>query len=353
MICPTCRNQIQLTEYACPSCGFRLPVQTPQQRYAYEYQMNMYYQQMLLQQAQQQNQPLPQAQSFPQEQPIPQGTPPVAPIRAEAATPQRTEPILPEEVSETEPEPVKKKKKKTASPYSRFIPIIAGTVLGIALLGAVIYFITTRNNDRPDVTVSSPEDVPLPAENNVPGEDVTVPAENNASAEDEEIGDFSEIEALGDVNVDSGLFNVEVTLPSDFVDGVTQEELDSTVSERGFKSATLNTDGSVTYVMTKAKHQELLTEIRQQIDDSLAEIGTSSDYPSISSVTANEDYTHFTVNLPDGNMSLTDSFVTLQLYMSGGMYGIFSGNRADNIQVDFVNEATGEIIETANSKNLQ
>lgn len=40
------------------------------------------------------------------------------------------------------------------------------------------------------------------------------------------------------------------------------------------------------------------------------------------------------------------------LYTYGGMYNIFNGTEADNIHIDFVNESSGEVIDTADSKNM-
>ena len=42
----------------------------------------------------------------------------------------------------------------------------------------------------------------------------------------------------------------------------------------------------------------------------------------------------------------------LSLYMYGGMYAIFSGDEVDNIHVDYVNAASGEIISSADSKDM-
>ena len=42
----------------------------------------------------------------------------------------------------------------------------------------------------------------------------------------------------------------------------------------------------------------------------------------------------------------------MALYMYGGMYGIFAGEKVDNVQVDFVNADSGEIISTGNSKDM-
>ena len=79
----------------------------------------------------------------------------------------------------------------------------------------------------------------------------TTATENAAEISD----DLSDLEALGDVEVDEGLFDVELTIPKDYVGETTQENLDALAAEKGFKSITLNPDGSATYIMTKKTAQ--------------------------------------------------------------------------------------------------
>lgn len=166
---------------------------------------------------------------------------------------------------------------------------------------------------------------------------------------DEENTDFN---GLGDVDVDEGLTEVSITVPADYIGDSTQEDLDKEVKEKGFISATLNADGSATYVMTKDQHTELMKQIVQSIDESLAEYIGSEDYPNITAIEANENYTSFTVTTKSTELSFMESFLVMGLYMYGGMYGIFSGEKVDNIHVDFVNADTGEIIDAADSKDM-
>ena len=53
------------------------------------------------------------------------------------------------------------------------------------------------------------------------------------------------------VEVDENLLTMEITMPAEYMEDTTQEDLDEAVKEYGFISATLNDDGSSTYVMTK------------------------------------------------------------------------------------------------------
>ena len=188
-----------------------------------------------------------------------------------------------------------------------------------------------------------------------------VRAETSDAVEETESADSSEstvdaldaLESAGEVEVDEGLFDVTITLPADYIDeGTTQEDLDKTAEEKGYQSAILNEDGSVTYVMTKAQHQELLEDTKQSIDEAIAEIAESEDYPSITDITANDDYTNFTVTTNHEELDMSESFLVLGLYIYGGMYAVYSGEEVDNIHVDFVNSETGEIITSSDSSEM-
>lgn len=155
------------------------------------------------------------------------------------------------------------------------------------------------------------------------------------------------------VDVDKNLFNVELTIPASYVgEDVTQESLDAKVVEDGFKSATLNTDGSVTYVMSKDQHNEMMDEVKASIDSSITEYIGSTDTPSITAIETNDDYTEFKVKLSTDTLGFGESFTALTFMIYGAMYNVFNGTEADNIAVSYINQATGEVIHTTNSSDL-
>lgn len=168
----------------------------------------------------------------------------------------------------------------------------------------------------------------------------------------EKNGERNGLDAIGDVDVDSGLFNVTLTVPADFIGEITQEQLDESTKENGYKSATLNNDGSVTYVMTKAQHQDMMEGIRKSIDDSLSEMANSEEYPSIVKIEANSDYTKYTVTLNTEEVGIMEGLASMGLYIFSGTYHIFNGTEPGNINVQYVNEATGKVIDETNSENL-
>jgi len=163
--------------------------------------------------------------------------------------------------------------------------------------------------------------------------------------------------AEGGIDVDKGLMNVEITIPAESAEyyGFTfesQEEADAYAKEQGFKSATLGDDGSVTIVMSKSQHEKTMEGLSKTIDEALQEMIGSEDYPNITAVEHNDNYTSFTVTTKSEELGFNESFSVLSFYIYGGMYNSFNGTPADNIHVDFINEASGEVIDTFDSENM-
>ena len=91
------------------------------------------------------------------------------------------------------------------------------------------------------------------------------------------------------LEVEKKLLTVEITLPASMFDSdsevaesgeetasddveiheTPEEYCNRIVKEDGYLSAVPNTDGSVTLTMTKAKHSEMMAEMKQSIDDNI------------------------------------------------------------------------------------
>ena len=155
----------------------------------------------------------------------------------------------------------------------------------------------------------------------------------------------------GGIEVDEGLLTVTITIPADIIGEISQADLDKQLAEKGYKSATLNSDGSVTYVMTKAKHKELMKEMAAEFDKSFQEM-LNDEESSIVSITHNDDFTEFKIGYDGDEVGLADSFTVLVFYMAGAMYGAFNGKTPENVHVVFVNSKSGETIQEGDSKNL-
>ncbi|RHF94800.1 hypothetical protein DW650_09175 [Roseburia sp. AM23-20] len=164
--------------------------------------------------------------------------------------------------------------------------------------------------------------------------------------------DISELNAIGDIDVDKNLFDVTITVPADLVGDTTQEELDAKAADSDIHSITLNDDGSATYVMSKSQHKKMMQELADNINSTLSDMVGSEDYPNFTDIKANSDFTNFTVTTTSTELDLTDSISIMGFYMYGGMYAIFNGSDVGNIHVDFVNADSGEIINSADSSDM-
>ena len=186
-----------------------------------------------------------------------------------------------------------------------------------------------------------------------PQTSATTQATTDSTISTETTTGFDDLEALGEMEVDQNFFTVEITVPAEFIDeGTTQESLDTQVSASGYISATLNDDGSVTYVMTKAAHNEMMNGIRDTLQQSLSEMVGSEEFPSFTKVEANDDFTQFTIETTSTELGLVESFSVLGFYMFGGMYHAFNGTQVDDIAVTFINADTGETVGEAHSSDM-
>ena len=89
----------------------------------------------------------------------------------------------------------------------------------------------------------------------------------------------------------------------------------------------------------------------QESEESAIEMIASEDY-SFTKIEPNSDFTKFAVTTTSSELNLAESFSVLAFYMYGGMYNIFNGTEVENIAVDFINEATGQIMNSVNSRDM-
>lgn len=163
----------------------------------------------------------------------------------------------------------------------------------------------------------------------------------------------ADIESVGDIEVENKLLTVTLTMPADFVGETTQEELEKSAKETGnFISVKLNDDGSATYIMTKSAHKELMDTTRAEFEQELQEMVRSEDYPKITEIKVNDDFTKFEVTTENEEPDLSESFAVFGFYMMSGTYHVFDGTQVDNCQVIFYNAQTGEVIQEANSSEI-
>lgn len=156
------------------------------------------------------------------------------------------------------------------------------------------------------------------------------------------------------INVEKKLFDVEVTLPAMFFTDTTPEEITAAAKEKGFYECTVNDDGSVTYKMSTAQHKEMLKEVADRIQESIDSVmNDATMYQSFQEIKHNDDMSQFDIIVDKNSFGLFDSIAAMMFYIDGALYQTLSGKATDAIDVivNFVDSATGEIINTASYKN--
>ena len=91
----------------------------------------------------------------------------------------------------------------------------------------------------------------------------------------------------------------------------------------------------------------MLTGIKEKAEDAFEKMIESDTY-NILAISHNDSYSVFEVTLGSDTLGLADSFSVISFNLFGGVYSIFSGNKAESILVNFY-DPDGNLIETADS----
>ena len=157
------------------------------------------------------------------------------------------------------------------------------------------------------------------------------------------------------MTVDEGLFEVEITLPASFFEEESEEEIRAKAEENGFRACIVQEDGSVTYKMTKAKHREMLEEMRADLDESISEMIHGEDaVKSFRKIEHAEDFSSFDIYVDRAEYTSLDGLYVLAFYLSGAYDQAFDGkdiNRID-VVVNFIDEATNETFASSSYRDF-
>jgi hypothetical protein len=225
--------------------------------------------------------------------------------------------------------------------------IILTLITTIVFTGCSSNSSTTADQSQEAAVIAEKENI-----TNLESENVDKTEEKSSASENSTEADL-ETETVVDTEVEEKSTTVEITLPALYAEGTTQEELDQTCADYNFMSATLNEDGSVTYIMTKAAHELFMNVLEEELKNELLTMIGSTDYPSITAIETNNDYSEFNVTTNSTELSSNDSISAFIFYTAGGMYNLCNGNESANITVNFINADTGDVIYTGNSSEME
>lgn len=165
----------------------------------------------------------------------------------------------------------------------------------------------------------------------------------------------TEAQDAASIESDSHLLTVEVTLPAS-VDDATDADLEELRKDPGYVSIVRNSDNSITYVMTKDKQKELLNKLETRWSDFAANTPGSSDYPNVTKLEVNNDFSKFTITVKATNkdeIGVPEIALASVFYSFGGAYRGYSCDADTSVTVEYVCDSTGEVIATGNSGNVQ
>jgi hypothetical protein len=182
-----------------------------------------------------------------------------------------------------------------------------------------------------------------PSESQEPDEDAGMSSSSQSDTDEAENGENQAVE------VDEGLFEMEVTVSADFLGELTEEEIASNAEDAEFSDYAINPDGSVTYKMSRAVYEAALQEMKTGLDESIQE--SIEEYPDvIRSITYNSAVTEFEV-LVDRAAYEADfgiGFIAFSFGIGGLFYQMFEGVPEDEqeVLIEYVDEATEGVIDT-------
>ncbi|MCF6461597.1 hypothetical protein [Clostridium sp. Cult3] len=146
------------------------------------------------------------------------------------------------------------------------------------------------------------------------------------AGKDETVLETDEEESTEGITVDKSLLSVDITLPSALIDDVSDFNEEEYIAENeGIKAAKINEDGSVTLTMTKKKHEEIVSEMKEEVTTSLSELTESEDTPYIKEVEYSKDFKE--VKLSVDREAYEDAFDLTPLFVGilVGTYQVYAG----------------------------
>ena len=152
------------------------------------------------------------------------------------------------------------------------------------------------------------------------------------------------------IKVDKNLLSVDVTIPASFYEGekISQAELSADAAKKGYGQAKLNSDGSVTFRMSKAQHSKALAEMKKSVDDYIQE--TVNDSPKIfREISYNKNMTEFNVKVVRAEFEddLTAGMIGFGIGILSAFYQMFSDGTANpKTEIKLIDVNTGKVFDT-------
>lgn len=151
------------------------------------------------------------------------------------------------------------------------------------------------------------------------------------------------------IEVDKGLLNVEIKLPSNFFDEEELASIEENIEQETQEAeVTKNDDGSITVKMSKSDHKKMLEEMKEEFIVAIEDILEDENFVSIQDISYNKDFSNLTMVVSDKETfeNSLDGFATLTLGVGSLLYQAFDGKdlEKDKVMLEIVDDSTNETI---------
>ncbi len=145
--------------------------------------------------------------------------------------------------------------------------------------------------------------------------------------------------------IPEGVDTVRVTLPAYMFDeGTTAASLKESLGDAVF-AVEQNADGSFTYVMTPEQQSAKLAELKQNVDDSIAEVTSDEDF-TVTAVEYTDDMSAFKVTVSGEALGDFDSYAGMLFEMQAQIYRVYLGAPDEAISIKYFTPDGTEITDT-------
>ena len=162
------------------------------------------------------------------------------------------------------------------------------------------------------------------------------------------------------IEVDEGLLSTEIRLPLDlFTAGTegnvtppTEAELQASLDAEGYDiDATINSDNTVTYRMSRREYDRFKKDLKEGVDKSIQE-AMNNESNIYKSITYSDDLRQFKVTVNRTELENSFSFFAFSIVISAGFYHAFTGVSENDryVIIDYVDERTNAIFDTYDSR---
>ncbi len=149
--------------------------------------------------------------------------------------------------------------------------------------------------------------------------------------------------------VDNNLLTVDITFPASFyADSKTKPSTELTAEDKanGYTAVKVNSDGSVTYTIKKSAYNKIVAETKESTIQTLNEIVTSGNYPSVKKIGYNNSLSKISVYVDKTayNQNM-DSFAMLNIQIAVAFYQVLTQDK-NPLEISVIDISTNETFDT-------